>query len=112
MKMAKNANVRNSNMAQNNVLDSNMAQNAVFAICSEMKMAKNANVICKCNIELTKVSDWFLANKLALHPKKCKFILFFRLLGKMYRRVKSIAKILKELVKTTKLIFSNMLESI
>ena len=41
------------------------------------------------NIELTKVSDWFLANKLALHPKKCKFILFFRLLGKMYQRVKS-----------------------
>ncbi len=34
MKMAKNANVRNSNMAQN----------AVFAVCSKMKMAKNANV--------------------------------------------------------------------
>ena len=35
IKMAKNANVRNSNMAQN----------AVFAVCSKMKMAKNANVI-------------------------------------------------------------------
>ena len=29
------------------------------------------------NFELEKVTDWFLANKLALHPAKCKFILFF-----------------------------------
>ena len=29
------------------------------------------------NSELEKVTDWFLANKLALHPAKCKFILFF-----------------------------------
>ena len=43
-------------------------------------MAEDTNIdslFSKVNLELEVVSDWFLSNRLCLHPKKCKFILFY-----------------------------------
>ena len=41
-----------------------------------------ANLYRKANVELDKVSQWFLANELALHPSKTKYIFFLPPKGK------------------------------